>query len=77
MRAMTSTVLVSLVAALPANAQLSEHRFVERLEPFIDKSMREEKIPGLAVGIVAEGRPVYVRGFGITDSRDPGRPVTD
>ena len=38
--------------------------------------MQEAKVPGLAVGIVEAGRPVYVRGFGVMDARDPARPVT-
>jgi CubicO group peptidase (beta-lactamase class C family) len=76
MRAAISMILVGLAYALPAHAQSGEHRFVERLEPFLQKTLRDEKIPGLAVGIVEAGRPVYVRGFGVMDLRDPGRPVT-
>jgi CubicO group peptidase (beta-lactamase class C family) len=69
-------ILVCLASAFEARAQSSEHRFVERLEPFLQNTLREEKIPGLAIGIVEAGRPVYVRGFGVMDSRDPSRPVT-
>jgi CubicO group peptidase (beta-lactamase class C family) len=76
MRTKISMIVVALAHALPAHAQFDERRFVERLEPFLQKTLREEKIPGLAIGIVEAGRPVYVRGFGVMDSRDPGRPVT-
>jgi CubicO group peptidase (beta-lactamase class C family) len=76
MRTAIPTILIALAYALPAHAQPGEQRFVERLEPLIQKTLREEKIPGLAIGIVEAGRPVYVRGFGLMDARDPGRPVT-
>jgi len=76
MRVAIPAILLSLAFGLPARAQLAERRFVERLEPFVEKTMREAKIPGLAIGIVEAGRPVYVRGFGVMDSRDPSRPVT-
>jgi CubicO group peptidase (beta-lactamase class C family) len=38
--------------------------------------MQDANIPGLAIGIIEAGRPVYVRGFGVMDARDPARPVT-
>jgi CubicO group peptidase (beta-lactamase class C family) len=76
MKTAISTILLGLACALPARAQPGENRYVERLEPFIQKTMQEAKVPGLAVGIVEVGRPVYVRGFGAMDARDPARPVT-
>ena len=60
----------------PPRAQPGENRYVERLEPLIQKTMQEAKVTGLPVGIVEAGRPVYVRGFGVMDPRDPARPVT-
>jgi CubicO group peptidase (beta-lactamase class C family) len=76
MKTTISAILVGLACALPARAQQGENRYVERLEPFIRKTMSEAKVPGLAIGIVEAGKPVYVRGFGLMDARDPGRPVT-
>jgi len=76
MRAAISMILIGLAYARAAQAQPGEPRFVERLEPFIQETLREAKIPGLAIGIVEAGRPAYVRGFGVMDARDPGRPVT-
>src|SRR5262245_14717453 len=76
MRIRTSAIVVCLAFAPPAYAQPVERRIAERLDPFLEKVMREERIPGLAVGIVESGRPVYVRGFGVMDSKVSGRPVT-
>ena len=56
MKTAISMILVGLACALPARAQPGEDRYVERLEPFIQKTMQEAKVPGLAVGIVEAGR---------------------
>lgn len=37
---------------------------VPRLERYIEESMRKAEVPALAIGIVVDDRPVYVRGFG-------------
>ena len=37
------------------------------LEGFILEKMREAKVPGLSISIVADGRTVYERGFGFRD----------
>jgi len=45
------------------------------LESLVERQMRQDRVPGLAVGLIAEGRLVYSRGFGITSEEDP-LPVT-
>lgn len=59
-------------AAAPDAADLSAalDTLVERLEA----ARVEHDIPGMAIGIVADGEPVLLRGFGTT-SVDGGRPV--
>ena len=76
MRFAIAAILVCLDLVPSACAQPGEARFVERLEPFIQQAMRDDRITGLAIGIVEGGKPVYVRGFGIMDARGPNRPVT-
>ncbi|WP_308367454.1 MULTISPECIES: serine hydrolase [unclassified Microbulbifer] len=46
------------------------------LETLIERIMMEEKVPGMAVGIWQEGKPQFLRGFGIT-SVDRPRPVDE
>ena len=58
MKTAISTIFVGLACAWPAARQPGENRYVGRLEPFIQKTMQEAKVPGLAVGIVEAGRPV-------------------
>ncbi len=59
-----------------AQPQHTANRYVERLEPFIEKTLRQEKIPGLAIGIVENGKLVYSRGFGVMKVGDTSKPVT-
>jgi CubicO group peptidase (beta-lactamase class C family) len=51
-------------------------RSIERLGPFLEKVVREDKVPGLAIGVVAEGKVVYSRGIGTMRVGDATRPVT-
>ena len=47
---------------------------IERIDGFLQDELRDAGIPGLAVAIVADGKVVHVRGFGVAD--ETGRPVT-
>ena len=58
-------------APVRAQPQRTANPYVERLEPFIEKTLREEKIPGLAIGIVENGKLVYSRGFGVMNWATP------
>jgi len=44
------------------------------VDAYIRRQMKDARIPGLAVGIVHDGRPVHLRGFGRAD--DSGRAFT-
>jgi CubicO group peptidase (beta-lactamase class C family) len=70
------SVLCMLVATLPLTAQSPPDQAVKRLEAFITQRMREQKIPGFAIGIVKDGRLVYSRGFGVMRVGDADPPVT-
>ena len=47
----------------------------QALDSYIQSAMHDAKLPGLAVGIVQNGQPVYVKGFGVRDITT-GQPVT-
>ncbi len=58
--------VVLLFACAPAvRAQQDERRLESRLEPIIQKTMSENHIPGLAIGVVKNGRLIYAKGFGV------------
>jgi CubicO group peptidase (beta-lactamase class C family) len=67
------SVLCMLVAALPLTAQALSDQAVQHLEAAITQTMREQKIPGFAIGIVKDGRLAYPRGFGVmrVDAKPP------
>jgi CubicO group peptidase (beta-lactamase class C family) len=64
-----------VVVTLPLAAQ-SPDTLAQRVEAAVTQSMREQKIPGLAIGVVRDGRLVYARGFGLMDISKPDRPIT-
>src|ERR1700732_4298572 len=47
-------------------------------ESYIRTQMREQGIPGVALGVVRHGRPLYLRGFGVAtlEHAVPVRPQT-
>lgn len=45
-------------------AQTGKSVLQTRLEPMIEKTMREKQIPGLAIGVVQNGKLIYAKGFG-------------
>src|SRR5262245_24513457 len=49
---------------------------IQRLETVLEKIIQEKKTPGIAVGIIKEGKLVYARGFGVMNIEDSSRPVT-
>jgi CubicO group peptidase (beta-lactamase class C family) len=71
-----SSVLCMLVATLPLIAQSLPDRAVKRLEASITQAMREQKIPGFAIGIVKDGRLAYCGGFGVMGVGNPNLPIT-
>lgn len=77
---MIALVAASSVAAAQEGApvadplpQLTPDR-VYALDAALERILQEFSIPGLAVGIVENGQPVYMRGFGVRD-RGTDQPV--
>ena len=46
---------------------MSSKFLAKLIEPLIVDLMRQSKIPGLAIGIIKEGKPFYSKGFGARD----------
>jgi CubicO group peptidase (beta-lactamase class C family) len=68
--------ILFLAAAVPLLGQAKGDKYSERLEPVLINVLKEQKIPGLAIGIVEDGRRVYARGFGVMKLGDAAHPVT-
>jgi CubicO group peptidase (beta-lactamase class C family) len=53
-----------MLTASAVNAQSKNaSEYAQRLDSFIEETLREKKIPRVAVGIVEDGRLVYARGY--------------
>jgi CubicO group peptidase (beta-lactamase class C family) len=57
-------------------AQTEEDRLKQLLDPLIEKGMRDDPTPGMAIGVVHNGHLVYARGFGVRKLGHPEKPVT-
>jgi CubicO group peptidase (beta-lactamase class C family) len=76
MRLTLPAVCVTLLLAPALRTEPAADRYAGRLDPFLQKTVREADVPGLAIGIVADGRLAYARGFGVLKVGEPERPVT-
>jgi CubicO group peptidase (beta-lactamase class C family) len=74
-------IFFSLITFLPVNAQINntqannQELVLKRIHAFIDTAMKGWNIPGLAIGIVKNGKIIYAEGFGIRSIKDK-TPVT-
>ena len=70
-------ILVILVTIVSGAFAQKERRVLirTRLEPLIEKTMREDHIPGFAIGIVENGKVIYAKGFGVAKLGDD-KPIT-
>jgi CubicO group peptidase (beta-lactamase class C family) len=75
-RAIASVCLLALLVAAPFVPAQTPDSLDTRVEAAVTQTMREQKIPGLAIGIVRDGRLVYARGFGVMEMGKPDRPIT-
>src|SRR5262245_4937625 len=75
-RLSTILVLVVLWAWVPLPAQTGADRYDQTLRPVIDRLMREQQLPGLAIAVVERGRVAYAAGFGVRNVAHPGEAIT-
>ena len=65
---------LALLLAISGPALLAQQplRLAPVLDPFIEKGMKEWKIPGLSIVVVKNGAVVYQKGFGLRELGKPG-----
>jgi len=72
-----SMVGATLVASEPVqvvDATIQER--LEKIDPLMNRALETLKIPGMAIGVVVDGKVVFTKGYGIRDFSDP-LPVTE
>jgi CubicO group peptidase (beta-lactamase class C family) len=75
-RATALTCVAVLALSSSTGAAADALRFTQRLEPLVLRLMRDQSLPGLAVGVVVDGELVYAKGFGRMNLDRQGDPVT-
>jgi CubicO group peptidase (beta-lactamase class C family) len=60
---------------VPLRSEEPVDAIVADLESFIPQYMREEKVPGLAIALIYDGRVAWTDGFGVANTIT-GRPIT-
>jgi len=68
---------VTLVATSLNAASLITEKKIQQTERYIQQAMEELKLPGLAVGLIENGQPRLLKGYGVRNSQgDPMTPQT-
>lgn len=68
--------LVVLVTASVAVAQPQKDELQRRFDALIEQGLKDDPMPGVAVGIVQHGKLVYSRGLGLQRLGSPDQPIT-
>ncbi len=76
MKVRRSLTIVSILVALSFTAKAQTDPLQARFDSLIEQGLKDDPMPGIAVGIVQHGRLVYARGFGQRVWRDARMPVT-
>jgi CubicO group peptidase (beta-lactamase class C family) len=64
------------VAMAPVPVRSAPDKYADRLEPVITQALKEQKMPGFAIGVIENGQLIYSRGFGVMKVGEPSRPIT-
>src|SRR5215471_12359533 len=72
-----ATLLLFLGCLTPgAIAQEQKLTLQQRFDALIEQGLKDDPMPGIAVGIVQHGKLVYARGFGAQKMGEPPQPMT-
>lgn len=71
LRHLFSAFIMLLALQVKATSVTSINAFLPQFEDLIHQSMKEKKVPGLAVAIVKDGKIIYMKGFGVRTVGEP------
>lgn len=69
--------LVASVSTSPVQAQPAMPISPEKIDTTVARAMAAFEVPGMAVGIVKDGKLIYAKGYGVREAGKPGRVDTD
>jgi CubicO group peptidase (beta-lactamase class C family) len=64
------------VTSVPVAAQSPAQRYRNELQPLIEDFVKQQQIPGFAIGVIQDDRLVYAHGFGLRNLAHSHDPVT-
>ena len=69
---------IILLAAAGSRGGAQKQEDLSSLDRYVETTMKDWKIPGVAVGIVQGSNPIYLKGFGVRNiqTREPVTPDT-
>ena len=68
--------IAASVITVRVATQAQSERYRSELQPLIEDFMRQEQVPGLAIGVIQGGQLVYAQGFGVKNLAHDHDPVT-
>jgi CubicO group peptidase (beta-lactamase class C family) len=66
-----SAALTLLLCLITGQIVYGQARPLNELDAYVEKSMRDWEVPGLAIAVVKDDRVIYAKGFGV---REAGKP---
>ena len=65
-------ILFALLVCCSTYCNAQNNFITDSLDTYISREMKRWKIPGVAVAIVKDGKPVVIRGYGVREDGKPG-----
>ncbi len=77
-RNIRALILISAILLLPIHLQAQEtnDRFKEQLEPMIEQALKQANVPGFAIAVVQNQKIVYAAGFGVKNLTNKNEKIT-
>ncbi|HKS39326.1 MAG TPA: serine hydrolase [Blastocatellia bacterium] len=77
-RNIRALILISAILLLPIQlqAQGTNDRFKEQLEPLIEQALKQANVPGFAIAVVQNQKVVYAAGFGVKNLKNKNEKIT-
>jgi CubicO group peptidase (beta-lactamase class C family) len=73
----TTAALIAAFVVVPSDAQDLPKRMASRFEPAVQDQIENKMVPGLSVAVVLDGKPVYVKAFGVKNVDNQAELTTD
>lgn len=77
-RKLNSVLLALFLTLISATASTAQDPVVSKIDEFITAEMRKQKIPGVSLAVVKDGKPLLVKGYGLAnlEHQVPVKPET-